>query len=74
MTEKKSLYSGTATLYFERRITMTNGLIWAILGLGVGMLVTKMIENQYNNKKYLYLVLAIGLVAVIVFLKLYVKL
>jgi len=53
---------------------MTNGLIWAILGLGVGMLVTKMIENQYNNKKYLYLVLAIGLVAVIVFLKLYVKL
>ncbi|MBQ6314377.1 MAG: hypothetical protein IJI11_02100 [Mogibacterium sp.] len=52
---------------------MTNGLLWAVLGLGVGALVTKVIENKYNTKKYIYLFLIVCLVALIVWLKIYTK-
>lgn len=48
---------------------MTNGLMWAVLGLGVGLLVNQIIENKYNNKKYLFIVLLIALVAFIAALK-----
>lgn len=48
---------------------MTNGLIWAILGLAVGGLVTQVIENKNNNKKYIFIVLAAALVVLIIWLK-----
>lgn len=48
---------------------MTNGLIFAILGLCVGALVTKAIENKNNNKKYLFIFLSICVVAVMVWIR-----
>lgn len=53
----------------ERDVDMTNGLIWAIIGLGVGWLVTKTIENKNNNSKFIYIILIVCAVALIIFLK-----
>lgn len=48
---------------------MTNGLVWAILGLGIGFLVTKAIENKYTFKMYLYIILIACLAALMIWLK-----
>ncbi len=55
--------------YRRRKWIMTNGLVWAILGLGIGFLVTKAIENKYTFKMYLYIILIACLAALIIWLK-----
>ena len=48
---------------------MTIGLIWAIIGLGIGWCVTRFIENKDNNSKFIYLVMAAAIVGLVFFLR-----
>ena len=50
---------------------MNNGLIFAILGLTIGALVTKAIENKNNPKLFVYLVLILAVAAVIIAFRIY---